>query len=276
MVLAYMLAGLGLLSAITLSFLSTSTTSYRLSLNVLEAAQVEAAIDAGIARAALGLLDPRPERRWRVDGTPQEFTFGKVKMRITIQDELGRIDLNQADRGLLIGLFQSAGLGVVAASGVVDKVLDWREAGAGKRPSGAQEPDYRAAGLAYAPRNGPFQSVEELRLVLGITPDLLRRVEPALTVYSGRPLLDPQFAPPEALAALPGMSKEAAAAALATRKTQGVRAGIIPPGVSLRGRAFGIRVQVDQGRGAVVTREVTIRLTDQDSQPYWVLSWRSR
>ena len=276
MFLAYMLAGLGLLSAITLSFLSTSTTSYRLSLNVLEAAQVEAAIDAGIARAVLGLLDPRPEGRWRVDGTPQEFAFGKVKMRIAIQDELGRIDLNHADRALLVGLFQSAGLGVIAASGVVDKVLDWREAGAGKRPSGAQEPDYRAAGLAYAPRNGPFQSVEELRLVLGITPDLFRRVEPALTVYSGRPLLDPQFAGPEALAALPGMSKDAAAAAIATRKTQGVRAGIIPPGVSLRGRAFGIRVQVEEGRGAVITREVTIRLTDQDSQPYWVLSWRSR
>ena len=63
----------------------------------------------------------------------------------------------------------------VAASGLVDKVLDWREAGPGKRPSGAQEPDYRAAGFAHAPRNGPFQSVEELKLVMGMTPELYRR-----------------------------------------------------------------------------------------------------
>jgi general secretion pathway protein K len=276
MFLAYVLAALGLLSAIAVSVLTASSTSYRLSLNALEAAQLEAAVDAGLARAVLGLLDPRPDERWRVDGTPRDFAFGRFQMRVAIQDELGRIDLNHADHGLLAGLFRSAGLDVVAASGVVDKILDWREPGAGKRPSGAQLADYRAAGLAHVPRNGAFQSVEELRLVLGITPELFGRVSPALTVYSGRPLIDPQFAPREALAALPGGSEFTAAAAVAARKAQGARAGIIPPGISLRGRAFGVRFDVARSDGVTVTREVTIRLTDQEAQPYWVLSWRTR
>jgi general secretion pathway protein K len=232
-------------------------------------------VDAGIARAVLGLLDPRIERRWRVDGTLRAFTFGNLRMRIAIQDELGRIDLNHADRSLLAGLFQSTGLGLVAASGLADKVLDWRDADGGKHPGGAEEADYRAAGLPHLPRNGPFQSVEELRLVMGIAPELYRRIAPALTVYSGRPVIDPRFAPPEALAALPGVGKDAVAAAIASRRSLGARAGTIDPAIPLRGRAFGLRLEIEQG-GRAMMRDVTIRLTDQATQPYWVLSWRNR
>jgi general secretion pathway protein K len=275
MFLAYVVSGVVLLSAVTISFLTSSTTSYRLSRNALEAARWEAAAEAAIARAVLGLLDTRRERRWRVDGTPQAFSFGGVKMRIAIQDELGRIDLNQADHSLLAGLFRSVGLGIDAAAGLADKMLDWRGSGPGKRLGGAQEPDYRAAGLTHAPRNGPFQSVDELKLVMGVTPELYRRVEPALTVYSGRQFLDPQFAPAVALAALPGQSREAAAAVIASRRSQGTRAGVIDPTVPLGGRAFSIRLVIDRPGGAL-TREVIVRLTDRPSEPYWLLSWRSK
>src|SRR5262245_31549724 len=274
MFLAYVVSGVILLSAIAISFLSASTASYRVSRNALQAAQSEAIADAAIVRAVLGLLDPRPERRWRVDGTPQQFVFGDVKIRIAIQDELGRIDLNHADRSIVVGLFHFVGLDIDAAGGLADKLLDWREGGPGKRPNGAGEPDYRASGLPYAPRNGPFQSVDELKLLMGMTPQLYRRVEPALTVYSGRPFLDPQFAPAEALAALPGQNREAAAAVVATRRAQGGRAGIIDPAVPLWGRAFAIRVEIPQRQG-VVTREVVIRLAEQP-QAFWLLSWRNK
>jgi general secretion pathway protein K len=224
----------------------------------------------------LGLLDPRREHRWRVDGTPQEFVFGEVRMRIAIQDELGRIDLNHADRSVMVGLFQSAGLGLDAAGAHADKVLAWRGAGGpGRTPDGAGAPDDRASGFAYAPRHGPFQSVDELRLVMGMTPELYRRVETALTVYSGRPFLDPQFAPAEALAALPGQSRDTAAGVIAARRTQGGRAGTIDPAVPVWGRAFAIRVEMPQPDGAL-TREVVLRLAEQPAQPYWLLSWRNK
>jgi general secretion pathway protein K len=108
-----------------------------------------------------------------------------------------------------------------------------------------------------------------------VTPELYRRVEPALTVYSGRQFIDPQFAPAEALAALPGQSREAAAALIASRRSQGVRAGIIDPAIPLGGRAFSIRLQIERPGGAL-TREVVVRVTDQPSEPYWLLSWRSK
>src|SRR5262249_22514762 len=122
--------------------------------------------------------------------------------------------------------------------------------------------------------NGPFQSVDELKLVLGITPAIYRRVEPALTVYSGRPFLDPQFAPPQALAALPGQSREATAAVIAARSAQGARAGIVGS-PTLGGRAFSIRLEIARPEGPQ-TREVVVRLTDQPNDPYWVLSWRTK
>ncbi len=185
MPLAYVIWGIGLLSYIAVSLLWSGNVSYQLARNVTEAAQLEATVEATINRAVLGLLDGRYDRRWRVDGVAQEFSFGGAKVRVAIQDELGRIDLNHADGALLAGLFQSVGLDSFSASRRVDKILDWRDSNGLKRLNGATAQDYRAAGFAYGPRNGPFQSVDELKLVMDMTPELFRRVEPALTVYSG-------------------------------------------------------------------------------------------
>jgi general secretion pathway protein K len=166
MALISVLWGVGLLAAITLSFLSAGSTSYHLARNAVDAAQTDAAAEAAINRGVLALLDPRPETRWRTDGVPRAIDFDGVRMRVRIQDELGRIDLNNADGSLLIGLFQSVGLKAEAASALVDKILDWRDASNLKRLNGAKDPEYRAAGLAYRPRSGPFQSVDELKLVM--------------------------------------------------------------------------------------------------------------
>jgi general secretion pathway protein K len=276
MFLAYVASAVILLSAIAVSFLTSTAASYRLSRNGLDAAKAEAAVDAGVTRAVLGILETRRERRWRVDGAPQDFMFGDMKIRVSIQDELGRIDLNHADRSLLAGLFRSARLDVEAAAGLADKVLDWRgSSGSGRQPGSTKEPEHRAAGLAYTPRNGPFQSVDELKLVEGMTVELYRRVATAVTVYSGRQFIDPQFAPAEALAALPGQSRDAAAALITSRSSQGARTGTIDPSIPLGGRAFSIRLEIAQVGGAL-KREVVIRLTDDPFRPYWVLSWRGR
>jgi general secretion pathway protein K len=273
MAILYVLWGIGLLAVIATSVLSAGTVSYALSHTSLEAAQRQAAAEAALARAVLALLDARPDRRWRVDGVPREFTFGEARMRVSIQDELGRIDINQADYGLLTGLFRSAGLTATEASGVADKLLDWRDTSSARRLNGAKDRDYRAAGYAAGPRNGPFQSVDEVQMIMGMTRELYQRVAPAITVYSGRPLFDPQFAPREALLALPGMSPDAVATTVAARESQGARSGIMPPTIPLGGRAFTVRTEIS-GSGPRGPQEAVIRLTDDPLRPFWVLSWK--
>ena len=184
MALISVLWGIALLSIVAVSFLSAGGVSYRLAHNAVEIARTDAVAEAAVNRAVLALLDPQLDRRWRTDGVARAFDFDGASSRISIQDELGRIDLNHADASLLIGLFKSAGLDAQSAGKLVDKILDWRDANPAKRLNGAKEQDYRMSSHGYRPRNGAFQSVHELKLVMDMTPDLFKRVEPALTVYS--------------------------------------------------------------------------------------------
>lgn len=266
--------GLGLLTAISLSLLWSSNVSYGLVRNDLEIAGVQAIAEAGVNRAIAALLDPRPERRWRTDGVAQSFEFDGTRISISIQDELGKIDLNQAEAPLLVGLLRSAGLDFGSADSLADKILDWRTATPLKRLNGAKDREYRERGSPYQPRNGPFQSVDELLLVMDVTPALFRRIEPALTVYSGRQFVDPQVAPREALAALPDMTPDKIDLALASRGDQQLTSGQVTgfPG-ALRGRAFAIRILFEKSN-RTVQYETVVRLTENANQPYFMLSWR--
>jgi general secretion pathway protein K len=272
--------GLVILSIIAASLVGSTALSYRMERNTLRQARGSALADAAISRAILALLDARAENRWRIDGAIYDYRFAGAKIRVSIQDELGKIDLNAADGSLLTRLLRSAGLDPDEAAALVAKILDWREAGLAHRLNGAKDPEYRAAGYQYGPRNGPFQSVGEVQLVMGMTPQLFAKIRPALTVYSGRPLFDPATAPREALLALPNIDAANIDAALAAREDNeaasgeaATPSGMVPPVVSLAGRAFTIRAQVNEG-GVQVTREMVIRLTGKPAQPYWILATR--
>ena len=264
MPLLYVLWAMALMTIIATATLGSGSVSYRQTRNLAEAARQDAMAEAAINRAVLALMEPRQEQRWRVDGVPRTFRFGETTISVTIQDELGRVDINNADTPLVTAALRAAGLAVQAASELSDKILDWRDAGSAKRLNGAKAPEYAAAGLTYGPRNGPFQSVDELKRVLGMTPEMFRRVEPFVTVYSGKPMIDPQFAPDQLMAALSGGS--AVASASTTSRT-----GVISPVISLDGRAFSIRVRTGQTE---IVREAVVRLTTDPAKPYWMLSWR--
>ena len=263
--------GLGLLTAISLSLLWDGNMSHGLVHNSLQVAGIHATVEAAVNRAVVALLDPRPERRWRTDGMAASFEFNGIPIKVSIQDELGRIDLNQTEEPTFVGLLRSAGLDANAASSLADKIVDWRTATPLKHLNGAKEEEYRASGSAFRPRNGPFQSVDELLLVMDMTPALFRRIEPALTVYSGRQFIDPQVAPREVLLALPNMTPDAVESALAARTGPTLAADP----ASLRGRAFTIRTEF-QRANRTISYEAAVRLTGDPAQPYWLLSWKAK
>jgi general secretion pathway protein K len=269
--------GIGLLTIAALSLMWSGNISYQLARNGLEVASINAMAEAVIHRTILGLSDPRRDKAWRPDGVAQSFVFDGQSIKLVVQDELGRIDLNRADTGLLTGLFRSVGLSPEGVAGTVDKILDWRDSTPFKHADGAKEQDYRLLGLTYGPRNGSFQSVEELMLVMGMTPAVFAQVKPALTVYSGRQFIDPQVAPREALLALPGMDQPRVASIIAERTSRPYAGPSIDPSnpsMSLAGRAYTIRTEIARPSGVVV-REAAIRLTANPAQPYFMLNWKS-
>lgn len=237
------------------------------------------AFDALLHRSILGLLDKRPDQRWHTDAVPQSLKWQGFEAVVKVQDELGKIDLNSADDELIRGLFRSLNLSAAEADQMADRVLDWRSTTGLKRLNGSDESDYRVAGSPIRPRGAPFQSIDEVRLVLGMSDDLYRQIVPAITVYSQKATIDPQVAPREALLALPGFDSDKADRQLAVRSqliTEG-NAGSSQPSsatimtVPMTGRAYTIAMTLKE-RDKLFTQTVVIRITDEQKGRYWILA----
>src|SRR3546814_4780934 len=79
------------------------------------------------------------------------------------------------------------------------RISDWSSDVCSSDLAASQRAAYVAGGRDYGPRHGPFASVEELQMVLGMTPALYRLVAPAVTIWGGSASPDPNTAPPLAL-----------------------------------------------------------------------------
>jgi general secretion pathway protein K len=292
-----------LLSLVAASFMATTRTEVNLTRNQIENARAEALADAGVYRALLGLLavrgnfeagddvarvlesgSPAQENRadepafpeaWRSDGTVYAWSFGGGAVRMAIQDEAGKIDLNGAADELLRGLFLAAewtgpdgetvGLDAAAADALTDAVRDFADTDDLKRLNGAEDDDYAAAGLPWGAKDTPFAAVEELQQVLGMTPPLYRALAPALTVHTGSKGVDTNSAPRAVLLALPGGEAAAVDAHLAARAEAPKGAGpafLGAEGLSARsrGRVYTIRAEGRSPGAAVFAREAVVRL----------------
>lgn len=266
---------LALLAAATQELTLTSSRAERAS---VDGTELDADIDAGFARALLAIADVRQEARWRVDGIPQYFTFDGARMRIEVQDASGRFDLNAADASTLTHLLQSAGLSLDAAQALSDKIQDWRSASSSdfSRLHGATDADYVAGGYRWHPRHGPFQSVDELKLVMGVTPALFARLRPALTVYTKRPAINPQVAPKEALRALFFDDPSKADALIAQREeaaSRGAPTDTANPDFAESGQTYTVTIDLTK-YGKHRHREITAMLTGDDQRPYLVMAYR--
>ena len=196
-----------LLSVIAGNFAYSMRSEAQIAHNLLAAAQAKSLADAGVQRAWFELLKPATEpQRWLGNGVTHEVVLHGAQLRITLLDESGKIDLNSAPDALLKGLFASAGLTHEASATLLDQVLDWRDADTLVRPNGAEAGEYRAAGKNYTPSNAPFETIDELQRVLGMSADLYRKLAPALTVHSRQPGVNTAVAPYAVLQALPGVS----------------------------------------------------------------------
>ncbi len=201
--LVAVLWGLTLLALMTASFTSTTRTEVNLAFNALESARAELIAEAGVQRSILGLLAIDQESEaWRADGSVYGWRFEDSEIRVSVQDEGGKIDLNVAQPELLRALFISVDVAPERADALVDAILDFRDSDDLRQQNGAEDDDYEQAGLQHDSKDAPFNSVEELNQVFGMSAEVFRRVAPALTVYSGRGEPFAEVAPPVVQAAI--------------------------------------------------------------------------
>ncbi len=104
---------------------------------------------------------------WHILERPQDAGASAAAGRVwwRVMDESARINVNLSASDMLARL---AGLDQAAVS----SILDWIDKDDVPNPDGAEKEYYMSLTGAYACRNGPLESVEELAFIKGITPDL--------------------------------------------------------------------------------------------------------
>ena len=294
--LVIVLWGLVLLAVIAAAFTTETRTEVTLARNLVENAKAKALADAGVHAAMLGLHRREVEKRWRADGTVYSMASGEGEVSIVINDEAGKIDLNAAPDELIQGLLVAVGLEEGEAQALTAAIADFRDADDETHLGGAEDAEYRAAGLAWGPKNKPFEAVEELHQVLGMTRQVYALAAPGLTVHSRSKGVDVTVAPAIVLLALPGVDAEAVEAFTEQRQARtgagepgaGQMAGAELGGARVttlpglgrqyasrsRGRVFTVRAEARVRSGAVFVREAVISMTRNIEKPFNIHAWR--
>jgi general secretion pathway protein K len=155
----------------------------RIAFNIRANAMAEAAADGAVYEAVFHLLDSS-DRRWSADGAIHQLLSPGSITRVRIENEADKVNPNTAPAALLQALLREVGANARTAALLAGAIVDWRtpaQSPAAKRDKAAR---YQAAGYTYVPSGAPFESVEELRDVLGMTSQMLAALKPHLTVYS--------------------------------------------------------------------------------------------
>ena len=234
--------------------------------------QAHYAAEAGLMRAMYGLLDPQPRQRWIGDGRTYTFEFEGAKVEVSAINEGGKVDINAATPEVLGKLFVAAGLGLQAAEQLEDQIVNWRRPGGLAGSARAIADAYAAAGRPYGPRNAAFQSVEELQMVLGMTPALYQQVASQVTIWSGNSTPDPNTAPPLALQSIPGLN----AAQIQSLHAARLQNANDPSLVLDNGTTHSIESAATLADGTRAVLRATVRMSVQQAgmQPYQVLHWQ--
>jgi general secretion pathway protein K len=95
---------------------------------------------------------------------------GNVCVRLI--DEGAKISLNTSQENLLRLVLKNLGLDADAAAALSDSILDWIDKDHDHRLNGAESEYYEGLPRPYKAKDAPFDALEELLLVKGVTPEL--------------------------------------------------------------------------------------------------------
>jgi len=272
-----------LLSTIAMALATTTRMESVVTGNFRGEREARALIDAGIRFQVLQIIaspaPDDPEARWPADGVAREWPFAGHVIRVRAVPESARIDLNAAAPEFIAALFEAVGVDGEQALVLADRVADWRDADSEPREYGAEDDDYRGAGLPYGARDAPFETVSEIQQVMGVNRALFKAVESALTVHSRRRTVNPMFASPLVLDAVPGMDAAEAEAFAAAREEGGEQGESTLPGGAEQGylsfasgAVYRVSAEVDLPDGVTMAGELVVARSSRNGKGYRVLA----
>jgi general secretion pathway protein K len=273
---------LSLLMIMAASFSLTMRRETAVITGITGGAKALAAAESGIAMAEMMLLNPEPAKRWRTDGNIYQIQFLDALVRIRLEGETGKIDLNGANQTQLQQLMAQLPIEPEKQTALVSAIMDWRDPDDLVNIDGAEKNEYKEAGKLYRPRNKPFQSLEELQMVLGMDTSILEQLEPLITIYSGQSQVDLSQASREVMLAL-GLDAALVDQCIELRRQSAItgtplQSVSLAPGFNCgSGQSNVIEIiaesRLENGSGAIIKTIVANSQAD-GGVPFRILSWK--
>jgi len=254
--LVIVLWSLVLLSLIMTRLVAAGRTETRIATNLVANAEAEAVADGAVWETVFRLEDGS-DARWPMGSAAHVLRFPRAEATVRIVPEDGKINPNTASLEIMTALLMECGADAAKADSLAQAILDWRDPGEQPRPRGGKMAQYRDAGLDYGPPDAAFESLDELRRVLGMTEDIFQRLRPHLSLYqSGEP--DQSEADPIVEAALRRLNIRPAPNAAAAVRSK---------------RIVSLSVDAETENGGHFSRHAIIQITAAPQSSYAVLAW---
>ncbi|MGN6152639.1 MAG: general secretion pathway protein GspK [Lysobacteraceae bacterium] len=262
---------IALLTAVVGAFAMAARVEYLQGRTLSDGVVADEAARAGLEYAMTRVVDLDQTRQWLPDGRDYDWQYGDADVKITITDESGKIDLNAADLDLLAGLMQAEGVERTPARKLAAAIMDWRDPDTlTQAEGGGEDGDYASAGLPYGAKDAPFETVAELQLVLGMTPELFAKLAPHLTVYSGQGRPNEQYADAKVLQAM-GIDADRTLAERRRPRQPGESAPLVGAGTGTY--SIDSRARLRSGRVSVLRAVVRAGNSGLPGSAYTPLRW---
>ncbi|MET0065265.1 MAG: PilX N-terminal domain-containing pilus assembly protein [Candidatus Thiodiazotropha sp.] len=268
---------IALMTVVAASFATQSKVESQLARNTVEALKARYLAESGFARAMRELMVTDSAQRWQFDGRVYALEGDDAVTRIAIRVSSGLVNLNQAPRDVLVKLFALISDEPEEREALADRLEDWRDADDLRRVSGAEDPDYRAAGYTRLTAGRDLNSLDELAYVMGFNAAKVTQLLPYITLNSKRSQVDQRYAPETLRTLLQQSSSGTASLGNALDFIEpdwGGWAGDPSSGSSGANKDYRVEVEVSTRQGARAHIQADVTLQSRPDQPYLIRYWR--
>lgn len=178
--LIIVLWSIALIAMMVTAVTASGQADVRMAASLRAAAIARAAVDGAVNEAVFRLA----AGQWAHAAQGHTLRIGQTAVQVQVTDEAGKVNINMPPFDLMTALLRQIGQPPAQARSLAAAMRDYTLRTTEAIMGGDKDALYAAAGLPYGPPGTPFRTVDELRQVLGMTPDILARLAPYVSAVT--------------------------------------------------------------------------------------------
>lgn len=237
----------------------------------------DAAVMAGLEYAALKILQTKPDKPTKGD---YDLKLKSGSVQTLWKGETGRVDINTGPPKLITQILIHSGANEAQASAWTTAILKRRQNKDQTQPPPQQQGQQAVGAQSNPQQTKLFRNIGELADV-GIPANIIKRIKPLITVFSGKAQIDPRLASSDLLSLLPGMTDPRLRRLISLRdsgvtdRNQWSQEAGDSMSFFLFDKSPSVRITISSqlNNGMRSNAEIVIINYKDDAEPYQILSW---